>query len=190
MLELQSAGLNKDGSVTVTLDGKEIRLVKESDLGAIKAGAVKAEEALTNLRIELDTANTELDKARQDILKEQAAREKVESAVAENSSLKATVADLMSKVAGHEKTSGEVKDKLTGRLRTILATQHRVDAEKIKDMSLEDLERTEAALGLVGNKSTAANYDGKGGGSGSSSTLEGKSPLALATMGYEQSKSK
>ena len=190
MLEIQSAGLNKDGSISIMLDGKELKFVKESDLGAVKANLSKTDETISSLRTELATANSTIDKQKQDILKEQAAREKSESAVTENNSLKAIVADLQSKMAGHEKTSGEISNKLTGRLRTILTTQHKVDAEKIKDMSLEDLERTEATLELVGGNNRAANYDGRGGNNGSASALEGKSPLALATMGYENSKSK
>jgi hypothetical protein len=187
MLEVPATEISSDGSIVTRIDGKEVKFVRESDLGAVRAAREKIESELTKLRADLATANTTIDEKHQLVLKEQAAREKAEAAVTENTTLKATVGELTSKMADLTKVSGETSTKLTEKIRASLIKNYKIDAEKIKDMPLPELEKVEANLSLVGPGKVAANYDGKGSSNGTPSGLEGKSPLALAQMGYEQS---
>ena len=187
-IEAQAGDIAQDGSVTIKVDGKNVKFVKESDLGAVKSALTGKETEVSKLQADLATANTKYDTEHQETLKERAARETAEKDSKENATLKTQVGELTTKVADLTKVGGEHANKLTEQTRSRLITGYKIDAEKIKDMALEDLERTEANLILVGAKPTPANYDGRGaGGEGTPSSLEGKSPLALAVMGYEES---
>lgn len=179
---------NKDGSISLSVDGKSVKYVLESDLGAVKVQLKDKEGEVSTLQANLATANTKFDTEHQSVLQERVAKEAAETTSKESATLQTKVGELENQLAGL-KTSGEsTSTKLTERLRNILTTGYKIDAEKIKDMALEDLEKTEANLILVGAKPAPANYDGKGGSGGSSpGSLEGKNPLSLFTMGYEES---
>ncbi len=186
-IEIQASDLNQDGSVSVTIDGKSVKLVKESDLGAVKAQLKDKGDEVTKLQTDVASVNMKVSDYHQDVLKERASKETFEKSAGESDTLKTEVEGLKTKVADLEKAGGENATKLTDRVKLILTDGFKVDPEKIKEMALEDLERTEQALILTGAVPKPANYDGKGGGSGSSpDDLAGKSPLALATLGYEQ----
>jgi len=186
-IEAQATDLNQDGSVSITIDGKPVKFVKESDLGAVKGALTGKESEITKLQTDLATANSKIDGSHQDLLKERAAKEQFEISAGESATLKTKVGELETEMAGVKTSSGELETKFTERLRSILTDSYHIDAEKIKEFALADLERTEQTLILTGAKPAPADYDGKGGGSGNNGAgdLEGKSPLALATMGYE-----
>lgn len=186
-VEAQADDIAQDGSITIKVDGKSAKYVKDSDLGAVKSALKDKEGEVGKLQANLATANAKCDTEHQDVLKERAAKETAEKGSEGSATLQTEVEGLRTKMADLEKVGGENSTKLTGRLRAILTDGYKIDAEKIKDMALEDLEKTEANLILVGAKPASADYDGKGGGGGGgSSGLEGKSPLALATLGYEE----
>ncbi len=99
--------------------------------------------------------------------------------------------ELTTELAGLKTSSGETATKLTERLRNQLMTQYKITEDKLKDKALSDLETMESTLQLTGVGTQPANYDGKGGAGGSGADdLKGKSPLALATMGYAESDKK
>ena len=97
--------------------------------------------------------------------------------------------ELTTELAGLKTSSGETATKLTERLKTQLMSQYKIAEDKLKDKALADLETMESTLQLTGVATVPANYDGRGGGSGNGADdLKGKSPLALATMGYAEKK--
>ncbi len=187
-IEIQAADVAQDGSVTIKVDGKSTKYVKESDLGAVKGALTSKDSEIAKLQGDLATVNSKYDTSHQDLLKERTAKEQFETGAKESETNKTRVGELETEVAGLKTSSGEVVTKLTGRLRNFLNIQYRVDTEKLKDKTLPELEQIESALILTGVQPAPADYDGKGGGGGAynSDELKGKSPLQLATMGYEE----
>jgi len=187
-IEATAGDLNKDNSITIKVDGKDAKYVLESDLGAVNSAKEKLEGEVTKLQANLATANTKYDESHQDVLKERAAKEVAEKEGKESATLKEKVGELETKMADLTKVGGETTTKLTDRVRKGLVEGYKIDAEKVKDMALEDLEKTEANLVLVGAKPAPANYDGKGDGAGhSTDDLKDKSGISLFQMGYEES---
>jgi len=186
--ETQAYTVNADGSISVKEDGKSIKYVKESDLGAVKVLLKDKEGEVSKLQADLASANTKYDEAHQEVLKERAAKQLLEKDATEVAGLKEKATSLETQLADLTKVSGETATKLTERLRSQLQTLYKVDGDKLKDKALADLETIESSLQLAGVIPAPANYDGKGGGgTGGNDDLQGKSPLALATMGYEKS---
>jgi hypothetical protein len=80
-----------------------------------------------------------------------------------------------------------MEDELLGTKRAIFSTQYKVDQEKVKDMSLDQLREAEKNFELVGFQSSPdkpAKYDGGGGGGGAITPMspveQAKSEIALA----------
>ncbi len=186
MLEVQASEMNQDGTITLKVGGTEIQFAKQSDLGAVKAAQTKAETDVAQLRTDLATSNTSKDESHQNYLKEKAAKETLETGVAEHTTTKTALADMETKMADLTKVSGESSTELTDRIRKVLTDGWKIDAEKIKDMPLADLKQTEATLILTGKLPAPANYDIAPGNGGSPAKLEGKSPFQLAQIGYEE----
>ena len=182
--------VNVDGSISIVgEDGKKMKFVKESDLGAVKSALKDKESEVTKLQTDLAGATTKYDTAHQDVLKERAAKELLEKDAQEAGTFKTKVAELETQLAGLKTSSGETATKLTERLRTQLMAQYKITEDKLKDKALADLETMESTLQLTGVATVPANYDGKSGGGGNGADdLKGKSPLALATMGYSEKK--
>jgi len=183
---------NSDGSITIKgEDGKNVKFVKESDLGAVKVQLKDKESEVSKLQTDLAGLTTKYDTSHQDVLKERAAKELLEKSATEGETFKTKVTGLETQLANLTKVSGETATKLTERLRNQLKTLYKIPDEKLIGKALSDLETIESTLQLTGIVTTPANYDGKGGvGGNSSEDLKGKSPLALATMGYESSNKK
>ncbi|KKM62423.1 hypothetical protein LCGC14_1521890 [marine sediment metagenome] len=189
-IEVQASDITQDGSIKLTVDGKTITFVKESDLGAVKAQLKDRDGEVSTLQTSLASANVKVDESHQDVLKERASKKTFEEEAGKSATLSTEVEGLKTKVADLEKVGGERDTKLTERLRGILTTGYKIDGEKIKDMALDALEQTERTLILTGVTPTPAKYDGGGGGGGGADDLKDKSPLALAAMGYENSNKK
>ena len=183
---------NSDGSITIKgEDGKNVKFVRESDLGAVKVQLKDKESEVTKLQTDLAGATTKYDTAHQDVLKERAAKEQLEKDAQEAGTFKTKVTELETQLAGLKTSSGEMATKLTERLRNQLMTLYKVPEDKLTGKALSDLETIESTLQLTGVATVPANYDGKSGGSGSGADdLKGKSPLALATMGYAEKEKK
>ena len=189
-IEVQASDITQDGSIKLTVDGKAITFVKESDLGAVKAQLKDKDGEVSTLQTKLADSVTKADESHQDVLKERASKKTFEEEAGKSATLSTEVEGLKTKVADLEKVGGERDTKLTERLRGILTTGYKIDGEKIKDMALDALEQTERTLILTGVTPIPAKYDGGGGGGSGTDNLEGKSALALATMGYENSNKK
>ncbi len=186
MLEIQASDHNTDGSLTIKLDGKDIKYVLQSDLGAVKASLKTSEGEVSTLQTSLATANVKADESHQEVLKERTARQSFETEAGKSTALVTEVEGLKTKVTDLEKVGGEQSTKFTERLRTILTDGYKIDPEKIKDFTLPQLEQTEQTLLLTGAKAQPANFDGPGGGNGSAGNLQGKSPMSLAVLGYSE----
>ncbi len=188
-IEATAGDIAQDGSVTIKVDGKSVKYVKEADLGAVKSASAGFEKDVSDLQAKLATANTKYDTEHQETIKERAAKETAVKTSGESATLKTKVEELTTEVAGLKESSGKAITDLTERVRKSLVEQYKIEPDKVKDMALEDLVKTEENLILIGAKPAPADYDGKGGDGGSSpDALAGKSPLALATMGYEEKK--
>jgi len=191
MNDNQGFEANQDGSITIELDGKKVKFVKESDLGAVKAALKEKDSEVIKLQTDLAGVNTKYDTEHQDLLKERASKSELEKVAGESTTLKQQVEDLTKNLAGVKEASGGFESKLAERLRSRLTQGFKIDSEKIKDKSLTELESMEQTLALTGYQETPANYDSKSGVGGyDSNELQGKSPLTLAAMGYAESKVK
>lgn len=172
-MEVKDLTANSDGSFSASVDGKSIRLVKESDLLAVKGASEqdkKAHESQTSkLMTELAEANRLRDDEHNKVLQEQAAKEQLVKEAKEAAILKAKVGEFESKlnteISGHNAT----KESLLGLMKDRFVNIYRVAPDKVKGMSLEQLRDAEKVLALAGVRGTvSANYDGgAGGGSGS-----------------------
>jgi len=187
----QTYTINQDGSVSIKgEDGKITKYVKESDLGAVKVQLKDKEGEVSTLQASLATANTKYDTEHQTVLQVRAASEQFEKDAKESTGLKEKVTGLETALADLKRVSGESTTRFTERLRSHLETSYKIPKEKLADKDLTGLESIESTLQLTGVAAVPANYDGKSGVSGSIEDLKGKSPLALATMGYEASNKK
>ncbi len=182
--------VNTDGSLTIKgEDGKSVKYVKESDLGAVKSQLKDKEGEVTKLQTDLAGVTTKYDTSHQDVLKERAAKEQLETDVKTAGVDKTKLEELTTELAGLKTSSGETATKLTERLRTFLETSYKVPKDKLEGKTLVEMETIESTLQLTGVATVPANYDGNRGAGGESvDALKGKSPLALATMGYTEKK--
>jgi predicted RNase H-like nuclease (RuvC/YqgF family) len=179
--------LNQDGSITIKgEDGKSIKFVKESDLGAVKVALKEKEGEISKLQANITDLTTKYETEHQEVLKERAVKEQLEVDAKEAGTFKEKVAALETQLADLSKVSGETATKLTERLRNQLKTMYKIPDDKLSGKTLADLETIESTLQMTGLVTQPANYDGKGGAQGGGEDLRGKSPLALATMGYEE----
>ncbi len=186
--ENQTYTANTDGTISIkNTEGKTLKYVLESDLGAVKVQLKDKEGEVSTLQSNLATSNTKYDTEHQAVLQERAAKEQFEKEAKEGTGLKDKVTGLETQVADLTKASGETATKLTDQLRTTLQTTYKVDPTKLADKTLVDLEQIQNALQLTGVVPAPANYDGKGGEGGTGGDLAGKSPLALAVMDHENS---
>lgn len=186
--DTQTYTTNQDGSISIkNADGKTVKYVPESDLGAVKVQLKDKESEVTKLQTSLADANSKYEASHQEVLQERAAKELLEKDAKEGVTTKEKLTKAEQDLADLTKVSGETLTKLTERVRTYLQTNYKIDEEKLKDKALADLETIESTLQLTGAVPAPANYDGKGG-DGGAGDLTGKSPLALATLGYERSK--
>ena len=186
----QAFVVNTDGSADLTIEGKKVRFVKESDLGAVKSALKDRETELSTTQANLATANSKYDTEHQVVLQERVAKEQLEKDAKEGTTLKTKVVELETEVADLKKVGGEINTKLTEQLRTTLKTTYKIEEAKLEGKALTELENIHNALQLTGVAPAAANYDGKGGGDGAGSDLAGKTPLQLAALGYELSEKK
>ncbi len=191
-IEAQANDIAQDGSIKIKVDGKEVKYVKESDLGAVKGALSTKDGEVTKLQADLATANTKASESHQDVLKGRAALEVAEKGSGESATLKTKVGELETKVADLEKAGGETATRLTDRVRSTLVDGFKIPEDKVKDMALDALEQTEKTLILTGAKPASANYDGKGGGGegGASAFPDGMSPLQRATALYNENDKK
>lgn len=182
--------VNTDGSLTIKGDdGKNVKYVKESDLGAVKSQLKDKEGEVTKLQTDLAGATTKYDNSHQEVLKERVAKEQLEAEAKTSGVDKTKLESLTTELAGLKTSSGETATKLTDRLRNFLETSYKVPKEKLEGKTLPEMESIESALQLTGVVTVPANYDGRTGASeGGADDLKGKSPLALAVMGYSEKK--
>lgn len=185
-IEATAGDHNQDGSIGIKVDGKTIKYVLESDLGAVKASLRDKEGEVSTLQANLATSNTKFDTEHQSVLQERAAKEVAETAGKEGATLKTRVGELETEVTGLKTSSGGLTTKLTDQTRSRLVNGYKIDAEKVKEMTLDDLEKTEANLILVGAKPAQANYDGKNGPDNVPTDTKGMSPLSVAAKAYEE----
>ena len=175
-MDAKDFAVNQDGSFTVSLDGKPVKLVKESDLLAVKGGAESKEAGYLT---QLANANGEKGTAHAKWLEAQAAKEAVEAKLKELEPFKLQYEEAGKKLTAAEAGSKQLRDRLLGIMKTTLMSQYGVKEDLLKDKALEDLEKlSEAAKILVtgskGNGKTPANFDaagGNGGAGGAGNTL-------------------
>lgn len=176
---------NSDGSFTASLDGKSTRLVKESDLLAIKGGAEKKEG---EFQTQLAESNRQRDEEHTNLLKAQAAQEQFEKDAIEGATFKTKVGELETQVTTLTDGNKKLEDELLGRVKTSLTSSFGVKEDILKDKDMTQLRTMEVALreaGVDTKTNKPANYDNGPGGTGGvttpMTTLEGcKSELVAA----------
>ncbi|MBU2060035.1 MAG: hypothetical protein KKB38_20160 [Gammaproteobacteria bacterium] len=170
-MELTDLAANSDGSFTVNIDGKSVKLVKESDLLAVKGAAEQAKEKLeaqtSKLMTDLAEANRLKDEKHNLLLQEQAAKEQLMKDAQEAVTLKTKVGELESKLSTEGVTRKTTEEQLLGLMQDRFTNLYKVAPDKVKGMSLDQLREAEKNFTLVGlGTSRSANYDGGAGGTG------------------------
>src|SRR4030042_1322478 len=162
--------VNPDNSFTISVEGKDIRLVKESDLLAVKGSSDSTKTQYENQVAQYKTQLEELTRARdtehQGWLQEKAAREPLETQLKEFAVLKIKAGELETKHNASEKTRGELEEELTGIKRSTFIFTYNADKDKVNAMNLTQLREAEKGLIAAGVKPGARpanNDDGRGG---------------------------
>ena len=148
---------NKDGTISVQdSEGKEVRYAKESDLLAIKGGAEaiktaaetaakSAEEAQKVNKVEIESANTNLDTSRQDLLKAEAKISGLEDQIKEG----AGSSEELVKAKDELKTAKESGEGLITKTleyrRQIIVAAYGISADTVKEKSMSELDNYEEA---------------------------------------------
>lgn len=188
MTEPQTWTPNQDGTFTINLDGKATKLVKESDLLAVKGASETArkeyESTQAKYQTDLAEANRVKDESHTQLVQERAAKELLEKDAQEGANLKTKVGELETTNATLEGSRSKLEEELTGMKRSTLVTQFKVDEAKVKEMNLDQLRQTESSLQLVGvGNPKPANYDGGSGGAGG-----GTAPTSVLEQAKEELK--
>ncbi len=183
---------NSDGSVTVTVEDKTTRFVKESDLLAVKGSSetekTRMEGTVSDLQTKLADSTRLHNEVRASLVTEQAAKEQLDSKLQEATAAVGKVGELQDKLTAAEGREQDITALLLGRVKTDLL-QRGIPEEKLKDSDLPALRSIEDALNLVPGKQSntpkpPANYtpDGPGGGPLDKKTAveQAKDELALA----------
>lgn len=168
------ARANPDNTFSLSLDGKEVRLVKEADLLAVKGGSEGAkkdwEAKESNYLTQIAEANRVKDETHQKYLQEQTAREQGEEKAKQVDTLSTKVGELEGQVATLSESRKKLEDELLGRVRSNVAKLYNTSEDTLKDKdltTLKTLEETGKNLKLKASGGTPRLDDGSGGGSGS-----------------------
>lgn len=163
----------QDGAFEVMVDKKSTRLVKESDLLAVKGSSeAKVNEWNTeraSFTSKLAEASTAQETIRQQMLKEQAAKEQLMTKYGDYDTWKSKVGELTTQVETHKSTLVKTQEELASRVMDSLKL-YGVSEESLKGKDLSQLRNLEDAAKLLGRKpDKQARYDGSGGGGASQS---------------------
>lgn len=187
----QTYSFEPDGSIKIQVDGKSVKYVKESDLLTVKGASEQArkeyEDQLSKHQADLATANSKYDELRQASLQKDAALEQLQTKANEHATLTTKVGELESQLTAADEKRRTLEDELLGVKRDTFVKAYKVDPDKVKDMSLDQLREAEKSFGMVGfnaNPKQPANYDGGAGGGGGTAPVtpieQAKSEIALA----------
>jgi len=169
----QTYQFEPDGSIKITVDGKSVKYVKESDLLTVKGASEQSrndyENQLAKHQADLAEANRLHDETKQTLLQERAAKEQLEAKAQEAATLTTKVGELEGQLNAAKTSGEELTNELLGIKRTTFVEQFKVDPEKVKEMDLNQLRDAEKHFTLVGFSpapSQPARYDGGTGGVG------------------------
>ena len=157
----------QDGAFTISMDKKPVRLVKESDLLAVKGSSEaklnewNTERATLTSKVEESTKAQET--VRQELLKEQALKEQLATKYKDYDTLTSRVGELTKELDTHKTSLQKHQEELTKRIKAQLLTSGAME-ESLRDKNLDQLRNLEEAARIFGSKGKGANYDGGGGG--------------------------
>jgi hypothetical protein len=181
---------NEDGSLDLPIgdNGAKVRLVKESDLLAVKGSATeKAKDWETKeaeYQKQLAEANRLREETHQNLLKEQADKEQIVSKYQDYDTVKTRVGELEKELGSHKESVGKYETELTDRIKRNLISLGATE-DAIKDKNLDQLRNLEEAAQLFGKGGKPANYDG-GKPAGGGAALEFTRPVASAARAYQE----
>ena len=173
MTETQTYTTNPDGSINIEADGKATKYVKESDLLAVKGASETArreyESTIAKHQADITEANRVRDETHQTLLQERTAKEQLEKDGQEVATLRTKVGELETNLTAGDTTRRQLEEELLGMKRSTFGIKYKVDPEKVKEMSLDQLREAEknfTAVGFNPANPKPANYDGGPGGAG------------------------
>jgi hypothetical protein len=148
--EVKDPKIEADGSISVLLDGKTIKLVKETDLLAVKGGAERKEaELLTSLA----EANRTKDESHQSSLKLQAQIGELETIKTKTvPELTQKLQDLTKQFEGTKAENTVLSGKVLNHAKSDLITFYGVPEDKIKDLPLAEVVKMQEAFEKAGVK--------------------------------------
>ncbi len=172
---------NTDGTISIKMDGKDIRYAPESDLLAVKRGSETKETAWgtkeSSYQTQLAEATRVQGESHTNLLQERAALEVLTEKTKNYDTLTTRVGELETAAVTHTDTVGKLETEIAEHLRTALVGIHgaKEDAIKEKDLTqLRTLLESAKVFGTNGGSgnSKPANYDGGPDGPGAGSVPE------------------
>lgn len=186
---------NKDGTIVVKdSEGKEVRYAKETDLlavkgsseaakGAAETAAKAASESQVTHKAEIETANTNLETTRQQLLQAEAKATTLEEQVKAGTGTTEELKKAKDELETAKKSGEELTTKALEYRRQIIVATFGIPADTVKEKTMEQLDNYEEALKAVIATKGIGNYAIGGGGGGPAPTdpLErAKATLAAA----------
>ena len=167
-MELKDPKQNADGSFSLIADGNTIKLVRESDLLAVKGGAGQKEAELYSKVAE---SNRQAEEFRQQLLKEQARQSEFELKLKELPSIQQKLTDATKLTETHVNRVKELESRVLDFTKNSLMQGYGVKPEALKDKTLDDISKMEQAFVSSGvPKRGVVTYDtGTGGNTGNPS---------------------
>lgn len=179
----------QDGAFSIAADGKPIRLVKESDLLAVKGANESKVAEWEKERVAFNTKVEESTKAydtlKQQLVQEQAVRQAEQEKFKDYDTHKNRVGELEKELGGHKEKATKLESEVATMLRSGLIA-YGAKEDVLKDKTLDQLRSLHEAAGLLGHQAKPAKYDGGAGGGGSG----GETPVERARRIIEAAESR
>jgi hypothetical protein len=180
---------NKEGYAEVLVEGKVVRVVRESDLIAVKGGAETRSKEWEGKEAtylsQIAEANRLRDEKHQALLQAQAASEQLTQKYSDYDATKTKVGELEKTVGSHKESLTKYEKELGERIKATLINVHKAKEDALKDKTLDQLRNLEDAAKIFGNDGKGglpAKYDG---GSGVSAGVGAQSARKLIHSGWD-----
>lgn len=147
MAEVKDPKIEADGSISVLLDGKTVKLVKESDLLAVKGGAEKREAELLGIAAE---ANRIKDEAHQSLLKQQALYSELETKAKDVPVLQQKLQEMTKNFDGLKAENSLLSGRVLEHSKQNLVLYYGVKEDNLKDLPLQEVVKMEEAFVKAG----------------------------------------
>ncbi len=169
-MEFKDFKANEDKTFSILADGKEMRLIPETDLLSLKTAN---EERETKLKGDVSKAETLRNEEHANFLKLQATHEQIQTQLTETLPWKEKATQFETLHKELQATVKPLEDELANRVRENITIGWKVDPRKLEGKNLAELRQTETTLKIIGPLKGGSGYDIHGSG-GSAAPANGK----------------